>query len=83
MMFTYLSAKCQAIFTGISDTKRAISKIVPKLQNFEQKQRRMDIAKEMLPTFNYDSNLFKKVTTDGCMAMTLKPKPTHPPFCYN
>ena len=35
---------CQAIFTGVLDMKRAAPKIVPKLQNFQQKQRRMDIA---------------------------------------
>ena len=43
--------------------KHAIAKIVPKLQNFEQKQRRMDIAKEMLTRFNDDLDLLKKVTT--------------------
>ena len=35
--------------------------IVPKLQNFKQKQLRMDIAQEMLTAFNDD--LLKKVTT--------------------
>ena len=34
--------------------KRAATKIVPKLANFEQKQRRLDIAQEMLTTFNDD-----------------------------
>ena len=34
----------QTIFTNVLATKRAALKIVPKLQNFEQKQRRMDIA---------------------------------------
>ena len=42
--------------------KYAAAKIVPKLLNFEQKQRRMDIAQEMLTTFNDDSDMFKKVT---------------------
>ena len=37
--------------------------IVPKLLNFEQKQRRMDIAQEMLTTFNDVPNLLKKVIT--------------------
>ena len=37
--------------------------VVPKLLNFKQKQRRMDIAKEMLTTFNDDSDLLKKVIT--------------------
>ena len=43
--------------------KLAAKKIVPKLLNFKQKQRRMDIAKEMLTTFNDDSDLLKKVIT--------------------
>ena len=55
-------------------------KIVPKLLNFEQKQRRMDIAQEMLTTSNDDLDLLKKVITgdEWCMAMALKPKPNHP-----
>ena len=40
--------------------ERTSAKIVPKLQNFEQKQRRMDIAQLMLTTFNDDPNLLKK-----------------------
>ena len=43
--------------------KRAAAKIVPKLLSFEQKQRRMDIAKEMLTTFNDGLDLLKKVIT--------------------
>ena len=43
--------------------KRAAAKIVPKLQNFEQKQRHMDIAQEMLTTFKGDPVLRKKVIT--------------------
>ena len=34
-----------------------------RLQNFEQKQRRMEIAPEMLTTFNNDSDLPEKVVT--------------------
>ena len=41
--------------------KRAATNIVPKLLNFEQEQRRMDIAQEMLTIFNDDSDMFKKV----------------------
>ena len=37
--------------------KRAAAKIAPKLLNFEQKQSRMDIAQEMLTTFNDDLDL--------------------------
>ena len=43
--------------------KRAALKIVLKLLNFEQKQCRMDIAQEMLTTFNDDPDLLKKVIT--------------------
>ena len=43
--------------------KRASAKIVLKLLNFEQKQRRMDIVQEMFTTFNDDSDLLKKVIT--------------------
>ena len=39
---------CQAIFTDVLGMKRAAAKIVPKLLNFEQKQRRIDIAQKML-----------------------------------
>ena len=43
--------------------KRAAVTIVPKLLNFEKKQCRMDIAQNMLATFNDDSDLLKKVIT--------------------
>ena len=46
----------QRIFTDILGMKRAAAKMVPKLLNFEQKQHRMDIAQEMLTTFNDDSD---------------------------
>ena len=58
-------SSCQEIFTDVLGMKPAATMIVPKLLNFEQKQRRIDIAKEMLATFNDDS--------DGCMAMIMKP----------
>ena len=41
--------------------KLAAAKIVSKLLNFEQKQRRMDIAQKMWMTFNDDPDLLKKV----------------------
>ena len=41
--------------------KRSTAKIVPKLLNFEQKERR--IAQEMLTMFNDDPDLLKKVIT--------------------
>ena len=39
----------------------AAGKFVPKLQNFEQKQRRMDIAEEILTTFSDEPDSLKKV----------------------
>ena len=43
--------------------KHAATKIVPKLLNFEQKQRHMDVSQEMLTAFNNDPDLLKKVIT--------------------
>ena len=43
--------------------KRAAAKIVPKLLNFEQKQRRMDLTKAMLTTFNDYQDFLKKAIT--------------------
>ena len=54
---------CQTIFTNILGMKRTAANTVPKLLNFEQKQRRMDIAQEMLTTFNDDPDLLKKIIT--------------------
>ena len=48
---------CQAIITDVLGMKRAAAKIVSKLLNFEQKQRRMDIVQEILTTFNDDPYL--------------------------
>ena len=56
-------SSCQAIFTDVLCMKSAAAKIVPKLLNFEQKQRHMDIAQEILMTFNDDPDLLKKVVT--------------------
>ena len=53
---------CQAIFTDVLGMKREAAKIVPKCQNFDQKQCHMDIAQEMLTTFSDD--LLKKVMTN-------------------
>ena len=43
--------------------ERAAAKIVPKLLNFEQKQRRLDIQQEMLTTYNDYHDLIKDVIT--------------------
>ena len=55
---------CQEIFTDVLGMKRKAAKIVPKLLNFEQKVRRMDIAQEMLSTFNDDPDLLIKIVID-------------------
>ena len=44
MILAYRSAHAKQIFTNVLGMKRASAKIVSKLLNFEQKQRRMDIA---------------------------------------
>ena len=54
---------CKVIFTDVLGMKPGAAKIVPKLLNFEQNQRRMDICQEMLTTFNDDPNLPKKFIT--------------------
>ena len=54
---------CQAIFTDILCIKRASPKIIKKLLNIVQKQRRMDIPREMLTTFNEDLDLPRNVIT--------------------
>ena len=53
----------QAIVTDVLGMKHAAAKIVLKWLNFDRKQRRMDIAQEMLTTFNDDPDLLKKVIT--------------------
>ena len=45
--------------------KSTAAKIVPKLQNFEEKQLCIGIAQEMLTTFNDDPDLLKTVITGG------------------
>ena len=54
---------CQAIFTDVLGMIRAAAKIVPKLLNLEQNQRRVDIAPEMLTTYNDDPYFLKTVIT--------------------
>ncbi|EFN70230.1 hypothetical protein EAG_12167, partial [Camponotus floridanus] len=39
------------------------AKFVPKLLNFDQKQRRVDIAQELLNAVNDDPDLLKRVIT--------------------
>ena len=40
--------------------KRAAAKIIPKLLNFKAKQCHMDIAQQLLTTFNDDPDLLQK-----------------------
>ena len=54
---------CHAIFSDILGLKREEAKFVPKLQNFDQKTRRMTIAQEMLNDVNDDPDLLKRVIT--------------------
>ena len=58
MMLAY---RCQAIFTDVLGMKSAAARIVLKLPNFKQKQRRIDIVQEMLTAFNDDPDLLQKV----------------------
>ena len=52
--------------------KHEAAKIVSKLLNFPQKQCRMNIAQEMLTTFNHDPDLLKKfITGDELFQMSL------------
>ena len=56
---------CQASFSNVLEMKRVAVKIGFKIAKFwAKKQRRMDIAQEML-TFNDDSEVLKKVITGG------------------
>ena len=50
-------------FTDVLGMKHEAAKIFPKMLNFKQKHCCMDIALEMLPTFNDDVDLFKKAIT--------------------
>ena len=44
--------------------KRVAAKFVPKLLNFEQNQRRMEVAQESLNEVNDDAELPKRIITD-------------------
>ena len=60
MMLAYRLAYAKQFFECF---RHVAAKIVPKLLNLEQKERRVDIAQEILITFNNDSDLLKKVIT--------------------
>ena len=73
MMLSYRSAHAKHFFTNVLGMKRAAVKIVPKI--VEQNLRHIDIAQEMLATFNGIPDLLG--TNHGRMSKTLKPKPNH------
>ncbi|XP_046959645.1 protein GVQW3-like [Vanessa cardui] len=54
---------CHTIFSHILGMKRVAAKFVPKLLNFEQKQRRISIVQELLNDVNNDPDLLKRVIT--------------------
>jgi len=55
-----LIGSCHGIFSDVLGMKRVTAKFVPKLLNFEQKQRRMEIAQESLNEVNNDAELLKR-----------------------
>ena len=63
-------------FTDVLGLKRTAAKFIPKLLNFQQKRRRLDITQELSTAFNDDPWFMAK--NHGFMAMILKPKPKHP-----
>ena len=64
MMLAYCSIHPKQFFMDVLGIKRAATKILPKQLNFEQQQLRMNIAWEMLTTFNDYPDLLKKAITD-------------------
>ena len=54
---------CHEIISGILGMGRVSAKFVPKLLNFDQKNRRMSIAQELLNDVNDDPDLLKRVIT--------------------
>ena len=50
-------------FKDVLGIKSAAAKFIPKLQNFEHNPWRMNIAQEMLMTFNDDPDLLKNFRT--------------------
>ena len=54
---------CHKIFSNVLSMKRVAAKFVPKLLNFEQKQRRMEVAQGSLNEVNDDAELLKCIIT--------------------
>lgn len=53
----------QEILTDVSGMRRVSAKFIPKLLNFDEKNRRMSIAQELLNDVNNDLDLLKRVLT--------------------
>ncbi|XP_011069097.1 PREDICTED: putative uncharacterized protein FLJ37770 [Acromyrmex echinatior] len=53
---------CHSIFTN-DLVMRRVAKFVPKLLNFDQKQHRINIAKELLDSVRDDPNVLQKIIT--------------------
>ena len=51
------------IFSNVLGMKRRTATFVPKLLNFEQKQRRIEVAQESLNEVNDDAELLKRIIT--------------------
>ena len=67
------------ILTEDLGKKRVAAKFVPRLLSREQKEFRAAVAQDLLETTNNDPDYLKKVILEmshGCMAMTLKQKPS-------
>jgi len=54
---------CHEIFSDVLYMKQVAAQFVPKLSNFEEKQRRMEIIQESLNEVNNDAELLKRVIT--------------------
>ena len=54
---------CHEIVSKVLGVKRVAAKFVPKLLNFEQKQRRIKVAQESLNDAKNDAELVKRVIT--------------------
>ena len=63
MMLAYRLAHAMKFFSNILGMKRVAAKFVPKLLNFEQKQRRMELAQDSLNEVNDDAELLKRIIT--------------------
>jgi len=66
---------CHATFPDILGMKHVTVKFVPKLLNFEQKQRRIEVAQESLNEVSNDPELLKHIKTSvKCGSTDMKSK---------